>query len=101
MALFGKDNNHMSPLIYGEWDEKAGIIYYDDKKIEHIRTRTTENMQHCEMCSAKEHCGGYCLGEVLNETGDLFGRKSGVCQAICYLDKNLPSQLRKYKYTHP
>lgn len=101
MALFGKDKNHMSPLIYGEWDEINRTINYHDDKIEYIRTRTTENMQHCEMCSAKEHCGGYCLGEVLNETGDLFGRKRGVCQAIRYLDNNLTFQMRKYKYTHP
>lgn len=101
MALFGKDKNHMSPLIYGEWDEVNKKIKYNDTQIEYIRTRTTEKMQHCEMCSAKEHCGGYCLGEVLNETGSLFGRKKGVCQAICYLDKNLSSQMRKYKYTHP
>lgn len=101
MALFGKDKNHMSPLIYGEWDDVNKKIKYNDTQIEYIRTRTTENMQHCEMCSAKEHCGGYCLGEVLNETGNLFGRKKGVCQAICYLDKNLSPQMRKYKYTHP
>lgn len=101
MALFGKDKNHMTPLIYGEWDETNKIINYHDDKIEYIRTRTTENMRHCEMCSAKEHCGGYCLGEVLNETGNLFGRKKGVCQAIRYLDDNLIPQMRKYKYTHP
>lgn len=101
MALFGKDKNHMSPLIYGEWDEINKKINYNDVKIEYIRTRTTENMQHCEMCTAKEHCGGYCLGEVLNETGDLFGRKKGVCQAICYLNNNLDIEMRKYKYTHP
>lgn len=101
MALFGKDKNHMSPLIYGEWDEINKTINYKDDKIEYIRTRTTENMRHCEMCTAKEHCGGYCLGEVLNETGDLFGRKKGVCQAIRYLDDNLDLQMRKYKYTHP
>lgn len=101
MALFGKDKNHMSPLIYGEWDEMNKTINYKDDKIEYIRTRTTENMQHCEMCTAKEHCGGYCLGEVLNETGNLFGQKSGVCQAIRYLDNNLDLKMRKYKYTHP
>lgn len=101
MALFGKDNNHMSPLIYGKWDNKTNTIFYDENKINNIRTRTTENMQHCEMCPAKEHCGGYCLGEVLNETGDLFGCKSGVCQAICFLDKELDPKLRGYKYTHP
>ena len=101
MALFGKDKNHMSPLIYGEWNETTKTINYNDAKIEYIRTRTTENMQHCEMCTAKEHCGGYCLGEVLNETGDLFGYKKGVCEAICYLDNNLDAHFRKYKYTHP
>lgn len=101
MALFGKDKNHMSSLIYGEWDEINKKINYNDAKIEYIRTRTTENMKHCEICTAKEHCGGYCLGEVLNETGDLFGRKKGVCQAICYLDNNIDAQMRKYKYTHP
>lgn len=101
MALFGKDENHMSPLIYGEWDEKNKVINYHDDKIEYIRTRTTENMQHCEMCTAKEHCGGYCLGEVLNETKSLFGQKRGVCQAIRYLNDHLAPQMRKYKYTHP
>lgn len=101
MALFGKDKNHMSPLIYGEWDENNKKIIYNSSKIEFLQTRTTENMQHCEMCTAKEHCGGYCLGEVLNETGDLFGQKKAVCQAIRYLDKNLQAKFRKYKYTHP
>lgn len=101
MALFGKDKNHMESLIYGEWDEKNGMINYHNDKIEYIRTRTTENMQHCEMCSAKEHCGGYCLGEVLNETGKLLGQKKGVCQAIRFLDNNLAPEMRKYKYTHP
>lgn len=101
MALFGKDENHMSPLIYGEWDDINKTINYRDDKIEYIRTRTTENMQHCEMCSAKEHCGGYCLGEVLNETGSLFGRKKGVCEAIRYLNKNIATEMGKYKYTHP
>lgn len=101
MALFGKDKNHMSPLIYGKWDEANKKIIYYSSKIDCLRNRTTENMQHCEMCTAKEHCGGYCLGEVLNETGSMFGQKKGVCQAIRYLNDNLQEQLRKYKYTHP
>ncbi len=101
MALFGEDRNHMSPLIYGKWDDSNKTISYYEDKIEYIRKRTTENMAHCEMCTAKEHCGGYCLGEVLNETGNLFGCKQGVCQAIRYLNDNLDSKMRKYKYTHP
>lgn len=101
MALFGKDKNHMSPLIYGKWNEGTRTIEYDENKIRLLRSRTTENMSHCEVCTAKEHCGGYCLGEVLNETGDLFGRKKGVCGAIRYLNEHLDLKLRKYKYTHP
>jgi len=101
MALFGRNETHMSKLIYGSWNEKIGEISYEQNKIEYLQSRTTENMQHCEMCPAKDHCGGYCLGEVLNETGDLFGRKKDVCQAICYLNAHLAKDLRHHKYTHP
>lgn len=101
MALFGKDENHMSELIYGKWDEDNNEIIIDPIKIAHIRNRTTENMKHCEMCASKEHCGGYCLGEVLNETGKLCGQKEGACAAIRYLDKCLDQDMRQYKYTHP
>lgn len=101
MALFGNDKNHMSKLIYGKWIEKIGKIHYDQQRIDYLRSRTTENLQHCEMCSAKEHCGGYCLGEVLNETKDLFGQKLRACQAIRYLDQKLDLKYRKYSHTHP
>ena len=101
MALFGKDKNHMSELIYGKWDKDSNkIIYYDDA-VKRLQNRTTDNMRHCEICSAKEHCGGYCLGEVLNETGDLLGCKKGVCEAIKFLDNKMPPEIRRYKYTHP
>lgn len=101
MALFGNDKNHMSKLIYGNWIKETGEIHYDQQRIDYLRSRTTENLQHCEMCPAKEHCGGYCLGEVLNETKDLFGQKDYACQAIRYLDKKLNSKYRKYTHTHP
>lgn len=101
MALFGNDNNHMSDLIYGKWNKDTGEIQYFQNKISNLQNRTTENLQHCEMCPAKEHCGGYCLGEVLNETKDLYGQKRKTCKAIRFLDKNLKEELRKYSYTHP
>lgn len=101
MALFGNDKNHMSKLIYGHWVPETGEIHYDQQRIDYLRSRTTENLQHCEMCSAKEHCGGYCLGEVLNETKDLFGQKTHACQAIRYLNEKLDSKYRKYTHTHP
>lgn len=101
MALFGEDKNHMSDFIYGRWNSNTKEIEYDQAKIKKLQSRSTENMNHCNDCPSKDHCGGYCLGEVLNETKDLFGRKKGVCEAIKYLDKNMENRLRNYKHTHP
>ena len=66
-----------------------------------IRSRSADNMPGCKNCIAKYHCAGYCLGEVTNETGNMFGKKVEVCEPIRYLFKNLPANRRKYKYTHP
>ncbi len=101
MALFGNDSNHMDPFIYGKWDQKRKTIDLYDDKISKLQSRNTENMSHCKKCSSKEHCGGYCLGEVLNETRDLFGKKKGVCEAIRFLDSHMNENQRKYLYTHP
>jgi len=101
MALFGKDKNHMSELFYGQWNEQKNIIEYDECAKNMLSRRTTKNMSHCEVCSAKEQCGGYCLGEILNETGDLYGKKPNVCDAIRFLNSHMSPELRRYKYTHP
>jgi len=101
MALFGEDNNHMSVLIYGKWDKKNNKIVYDQNKINMIRSRSADNMPGCKSCNAKYHCAGYCLGEVTNETGNMFGKKVEVCEPIRYLFKNLPANRRKYTYMHP
>lgn len=101
MALFGNDNNHMQAFIYGKWNEEFKAIVYDNKKIEALRTRTTEEMEHCLGCPSQLHCGGYCLGEVLNETGSLIGQKKGVCEAIRYLDSRIDYGLRVYHHCHP
>ncbi|MCK5015746.1 MAG: radical SAM protein, partial [Candidatus Peribacteraceae bacterium] len=101
MALFGADKNHMQPLIYGEWDAKNQEILYDDDKIKIIRSRHVENLPECKNCTSKNHCGGYCLGEVLNETKSLFGCKQSVCDAIRFLDSNMSESQKRYKFLHP
>ena len=101
MALFGKDENHMSVFIYGKWDKKNNKIVYDQNKIDMIRSRSANNMPGCKNCIAKYHCAGYCLGEVTNETGNMFGKKVEVCEPIRYLFKNLPDNRHKYKFMHP
>jgi uncharacterized protein len=101
MALFGEVNSPMSALIYGKWDKENNRIVYDETKINNLRSRCADNMPGCKGCSAKYHCAGYCLGEVTNETGNMFGKKTKVCDPIRYLLKNLTSEQCTYKYSHP
>lgn len=101
MALFGADSNHMQPLIYGQWDAKKNTILYDNSKMEILRSRSIDNLAECNKCESKNHCGGYCLGEVLNETDSLFGCKRSVCDAIRYLDSNMTDSQKNYTYLHP
>ena len=104
MALFGKlrsSEQHMAPFIFGKWDEKTKKITYFEDRIRNLRRRKAENMLGCKGCPALKHCAGYCLGEVTNETGDMFGKKSIVCDSIVYLYSIMRNDLRKYEYFHP
>lgn len=101
MALFGESDSRMKELIYGKWDANTKKVKYFDDRIKKIQDRRVENLAHCKHCSANQHCGGYCLGETLNETGSLFGHKAVVCNAIRRLYKELPDELKKYTYKHP
>lgn len=101
MALFGEAMNHMNVFIYGKWDRVYKKITYDHKKIENLRKRNLDNLPECADCVAKYHCAGYCLGEVQNETRDLFKRKTRVCEPIKYLYRELKTDFGCYEYLHP
>lgn len=105
MAMFkeqeGSNNEHMNVLIYGKWNPHTKSIEYDERRIDNIRNRNCEHMSHCENCIAKYHCGGYCLGEVTNETGNLYGQLSQKCEVVRYLFTHLSENQKKYKYSHP
>jgi len=104
MALFGElkeSEKHMLPFIYGRWSSASKKIIYDRSKMQKLRERKSKNMIGCKNCKAVNHCAGYCLGEVTNESGDMFGKKPQVCSAIRYLLKNIPPDKRGYEYLHP
>ena len=101
MALFGEDKKGMDCLIYGRWNKEKNQIDIDEEKVEYIKNRTCDNMKHCKKCDLRYKCGGYCLGEVLNETGNLYGKKPYVCKAIREIYNNLPEELIEYTYSHP
>jgi uncharacterized protein len=101
MVTFGENPNHMDCFIYGKWNEQKQCFEFDQQKIESLQKRSISNMKHCHDCIAKQHCGGYCLGEVVNETGSLYGQKAVVCKAIkkLFIEIGLPNKL--YDYLHP
>ncbi len=101
MALFGNDNNHMDVFIYGKWNKEEKAIEYDKSKIKLLQSRKLANMSACKNCEAGEYCRGYCLGEVMNETKDLFGCKRVICGPVKQLLRRMTEEEKKYKYFHP
>ena len=95
-----KANHHMDLFIVGKWDsDKNKIIWYEEK-VKALKERKSTNIAHCQECSAKLHCGGYCLGEIVNETGCLDGQNLIKCRAIRDLYKYL-GECSPYEYLHP
>jgi radical SAM protein with 4Fe4S-binding SPASM domain len=100
MVLLGETPYHMEPFIFGKWnsDSKKFDIYED--RVKALSERQVGNIAHCENCEARLHCGGYCLGEVLNETGELNGYKPIQCAAVKRLLKELGVS-KPYDFLHP
>jgi radical SAM protein with 4Fe4S-binding SPASM domain len=101
MVTFGEKACHMDCFVYGKWDSDNKSFIFDKDKIQKLRSRSTLNMSHCAKCSISEKCGGYCLGEVNNETGSIYGQKTNACKAIRKLYGLLHEPHVKYEYLHP
>lgn len=100
MVVLGEKPYHMTPFIVGKWDsEKKEFILYD-QKIKDLNERQSINLNHCKKCPAKLHCGGYCLGETVNETGRLDGQNPIKCHAVRKLLQEMGT-CQPYKYLHP
>ena len=101
LAIFGENAYHMDPFIYGKHDDINNNIIFNDRKIAYLKCRKTENMPICAKCDVANHCAGYCLGEILNETGSIFGQKSHTCNAIKKLAHNIGFFDKEYDFYHP
>jgi radical SAM protein with 4Fe4S-binding SPASM domain len=100
MALDGEHSSHMNCFIYGKWDgQNKKFVYFEDK-IQALRNRNIDNIAHCKTCPAKLHCGGHCLGEVVNTTGELNRQLPIICNAVRTLYKELGT-CETYNYLHP
>ena len=93
-GLFGPKyaEGPLQQLIYGKYDPNNDIIEYDEKKIHNIRSRCSENLAKtkCKDCEYVCHCSGGCLGQVVNETGDIMGLHERNCEITKYLAKRMP-----------
>lgn len=100
MVVLGSEPYHMGHFIVGKWDsETKSFILYEDK-IRSLNDRSSMMIGHCKNCPAKLHCGGYCLGETVNETGKLDGQNPVKCAAVQKLYKEL-GPCDTYPYLHP
>lgn len=101
MVTFGENPHHMDCFVYGKWNEVLQCFDFDTEKVKALQARSINNMPHCKNCEVREHCGGYCLGEVTNETGNMYGQKPVVCKAIKRLYKEIGINDEPFLYLHP
>lgn len=100
MVVLGSTPYHMELFIVGKWNKKQkNFVFYNDK-IKKLNERKSTELKHCQNCFAQLHCGGYCLGETVNETGTLTGQNTVKCIAIRKLLKELGA-CDSYTYMHP
>lgn len=100
MVVLGEKSYYMGPFIVGKWNEQ--LLQFDiyQEKVNALLNRKSTNMEHCSSCPAILHCGGYCLGENLNETGSLTGYNPLKCDAVIKLFNEL-GVCDAYPYLHP
>lgn len=81
----------LSQLIYGQYDRENDRILYNEDAISKIRSRCTEKLAQstCKDCEYLENCAGGCMGQVVNETGDLMGRCEDNCKIVRYLGERM------------
>lgn len=104
-AQFGSANytsDRLQQLIYGKYIPEEDIIIYDEEKISKIRARCSENLKvgPCKDCKFIYHCAGGCIGQTVNETGDLMGRHLKNCEITKYLAERMPLNQGLYPVIH-
>lgn len=100
MVVLGAEPYHMKPFIVGKWDPNLKCFEWDKDKVQILNNRKSTRINHCMSCPAQLHCGGYCLGEIVNETGDLDGQNAIKCKTIRRLYTEL-GQCEPYPFLHP
>lgn len=104
IAQFGPEYlpGPLQQLIYGKYNADEKKIIYDEDKIYKIRSRCAEVLRKgaCKDCNLVYHCAGGCVGQAVNETGNILGVKKWSCEATKYLGERLPLNCGLYPVIH-
>lgn len=92
----------LNQLIYGYYDRIHDRIIYNEDAIHKIRSRCAENLikSTCKDCSYIYNCAGGCMGQVVNETGNIMGRCEDNCKIVKYLAERLPRNQKLHPAFH-
>lgn len=100
-AQLGPDklSDGLKQLVYGQYHPEKNMITYDEAAIANIRTRNAERMKTgpCVKCDYVYNCAGGCLGQAVNETGDILG----VCDDNCTIVRYLAKVMKRNNGLHP
>lgn len=100
MVVLGSEAYHMDLFIVGKWNKEQKCFDFYEDKIKVLNERKSTLMKHCQKCSVQLHCGGYCLGETVNESGKLDVPNAIKCNAVKKLYNEL-GECDAYPYLHP
>lgn len=100
MVVLGSAAYHMELFIVGKWNADRQCFEFDMEKVRKLEERKSTEIEHCKKCPVRLHCGGYCLGEIVNEFGRLDGQNFVKCNAIRKLFFAL-GPCKPYQYLHP
>lgn len=103
-AQFGPEyaQGSMQQLIYGKYIPNEDRIIYDEEKICKIRSRCVENLEKgpCKDCKFVNYCAGGCMGQAVNETGDIMGIHERNCRITKYLAERMPLNEKLWPSLH-
>jgi uncharacterized protein len=63
-------------FIYGQYDKQRKGYLFDNSKIRHLQSLTSENRQYCKDCFLKWHCSGGCPLRAI-ESSKSYSKSSG------------------------
>lgn len=89
----------LQQLMIGKYIPAEDRIVYDEKAIAKVRARCAENLleNKCKGCEYVYNCAGGCMGQVVNETGDLMG----IWETNCVITKYLAERMTRNDKLHP